>query len=476
MEKQELEPLIFRHLREESPNRKQREFFSCTARHIGYGGARGGGKSWAMRRKFVMLGMRYPGLKLVLLRRTMPELRNNHIIPLKAELYGYARYVSDEKAFHFPNGSRLMLSYCDNEGDLNQYQGQEFDVIGFEEATQFPEEWITFIRTSLRTTRTDFTPRVYYTMNPGGVGHEYIKRIFIDRRFRDKERPEDYVFIQANVYDNTVLMAANPEYIDQLEALPEHKRKAHLEGRWDVYEGQVFEEFRDDPEHYGDREWSHVIDPFPPPSGWRIYRSFDFGYSKPFSCGWWAVDYDGRLYRILELYGCVKNEPDTGVKWSTDRIFQEIARIEKEHPWLSGRRIGGVADPAIWEASHGISIAETAEKYGIYFDKGDHKRIPGWMQLHYRMKFDENGIPMMYIFKNCKAFIRTIPTLLYDSSSPEDVDTSQEDHVADETRYLCMACPMAPTAVKERGPELYDPLGDEEEKNCRGQYAFYQKF
>ena len=475
MEKQELEPLIFRHLREESPNRKQREFFSCTARHIGYGGARGGGKSWAMRRKFVMLGMRYPGLKLVLLRRTMPELRNNHIIPLKAELYGYARYVSDEKAFHFPNGSRLMLSYCDNEGDLNQYQGQEFDVIGFEEATQFPEEWITFIRTSLRTTRTDFTPRVYYTMNPGGVGHEYIKRIFIDRRFRDKERPEDYVFIQANVYDNTVLMEANPEYIDQLEALPEHKRKAHLEGRWDVYEGQVFEEFRDDPEHYGDREWSHVIDPFTPPAGWRICRSFDFGYSKPFSCGWWGVDYDGRLYRILELYGCVKNEPDTGVKWSTDRIFQEIARIEREHPWLSGRRIGGVADPAIWEASHGISIAETAEKYGIYFDKGDHKRIPGWMQLHYRLKFDENGIPMMYIFKNCKAFIRTIPTLLYDSSSPEDVDTSQEDHVADETRYLCMACPMAPTAVKERGPEVYDPLGDEED-NCRGQYAFYQRF
>lgn len=469
------EPLIFRLMREEVPNPKQRQFFTCTARHIGYGGARAGGKSWAMRRKFVMLGMRYPGLKLLLLRRTMPELRNNHIIPLRAELHGYARYNSDERAFLFPNGSRLMLGYCDNEGDLNQYQGQEFDVIGFEEATQFPEDWITFIRTSLRTTRTDFKPRVYYTMNPGGIGHEYIKRIFIDRRFKDKENPEDYVFIQASIYDNKVLMEANPEYLNQLEALPEHKKRAHLYGEWDVYEGQVFEEFRDVPEHYEDREWTHVIDPFTPPKQWTIYRSFDFGYSKPFSCAWWAVDYDGRLYRILELYGCVKNEPNTGVKWTPDEMFQEIARMEQEHEWLRGKRIHGIADPAIWDASHGVSIAETAEKYRVYFDPGDHKRIPGWMQMHYRLKFDQNGIPMMYIFSNCKAFIRTIPLLIYDAHKPEDIDTTQEDHVADETRYMCMAYPIRPEVVQDRKPEVFDPLrSDEDSKPDR--YAFYRRY
>lgn len=469
------EPLIFRLMREEVPNPKQRQFFTCTARHIGYGGARAGGKSWAMRRKFVMLGMRYPGLKLLLLRRTMPELRNNHIIPLRAELHGYARYNSDERAFLFPNGSRLMLGYCDNEGDLNQYQGQEFDVIGFEEATQFPEDWITFIRTSLRTTRTDFKPRVYYTMNPGGVGHEYIKRIFIDRRFKDKENPEDYVFIQASIYDNKVLMEANPEYLNQLEALPEHKKRAHLYGEWDVYEGQVFEEFRDVPEHYEDREWTHVIDPFTPPKQWTIYRSFDFGYSKPFSCAWWAVDYDGRLYRILELYGCVKNESDTGVKWTPDEMFQEISRMEQEHEWLRGKRIHGIADPAIWDASHGVSIAETAEKYRVYFDPGDHKRIPGWMQMHYRLKFDQNGIPMMYIFSNCKAFIRTIPLLIYDAHKPEDIDTTQEDHVADETRYMCMAYPIRPEVVQDRKPEVFDPLrSDEDSKPDR--YAFYRRY
>lgn len=440
------EALIFEHLRTELPNPKQQEFFKATAANVGYGGARGGGKSWAGRRKGVMLCMRYPGLRVLMLRRTMPELRSNHIIPLRSELYGYARYNSDERAFLFPNGSRFIMGYCDNEGDLLQYQGQEFDCIIFEEATQFPEEWIKFIRTSLRTTRTDFKPRCYYTMNPGGVGHEYIKRIFIDRDFRGGEDPDDYVFIQATIHDNRVLMEANPEYIKRLEELPEHKRRAHLYGEWDVYDGQVFEEFRNIPAHYEDRIGTHVIAPFEIPPTWPIWRSFDFGYSKPFSCAWWAVDYDGRLYRILELYGCVEKEADKGVKWSPDEIFKEIHRIETEHRWLKGKRIMGVADPAIWDASHGISIAETAEKYGVFFDPGDHQRLPGWMQVHYRMQFDENGIPMMYIFNNCKAFIRTIPLLMYDDNRPEDINTKQEDHVADETRYLCMANPIAPVA------------------------------
>ncbi|MBR2894999.1 MAG: phage terminase large subunit [Oscillospiraceae bacterium] len=467
------EALIFKHLREEVPNPRQQEFFKAQARHIGYGGARGGGKSWAARRKAVMLCMRYDNLKGLLLRRTMPELRNNHIIPLQMELNGYARYKNEERAFLFPNGSRLSLGYCDSDGDLLQYQGQEFDFILFEEATHFPEDWILFITTSLRTTRTDFKPRVYYTTNPGGVGHEYFKRIFIDRRFRENERPEDYLFIPATVYDNKVLMEANPEYVEILKALPEHKRKAHLDGCWDLYEGQIFEEFRNDPSHYDDRCWTHVIQPFDIPQGWRICRSFDFGYSKPFSCAWWAVDYDGRLYRILELYGCVANEPDVGVKWSPEEIFTEIARIEREHPWLKGKHIYGVADPAIWDASRGVSIAETAEKYGIYFDPGDHARLPGWMQVHYRLRFDDNGIPMLYVFSNCKAFIRTMPLLLYDANRPEDIDTKQEDHVADEVRYLCMANPIQPVISTVCGQKVYNPL---EEETAHDAYAFYRRY
>ena len=409
-----------------------------------------------------MLAMRYDNLRLLLLRRTMPELRENHIIPLQSELAGYAKYKAEERTFIFPNGSRLKLGYCDNEGDMLQFQGTEYDVICFEEATNFKEEWMTFIGTSLRTTRTDFKPRIYYTMNPGGVGHEYIKRIFIDRNYKEGENPDDYVFIQASVFDNDVLMNANPEYIKQLEALPEHKKKAHLYGDWNVYEGQVFEEFVNDSAHYDDRLWTHVINPFEIPSTWTIYRSFDFGYAKPFSCAWWAIDYDGRLYRILELYGCVPNEPNTGVKWSPDEIFREIKKTENEHPWLRGKKIFGIADPAIWDKSHGESIAGTAEKYGVYFDPGDNKRIPGWMQVHYRLRFDENGIPMMYIFKNCKGFIRTMPLMTYDEHKPEDIDTSLEDHIADETRYMCMAQPIKPVETKERKPEVYDPLSTDD--------------
>lgn len=450
--------LIFEHLRREVPNPKQIEFYKSKAKHTAYGGARGGGKSYAMRRKLVMLCMRYKGLSVLLLRRTLQELRKNHILPLQSELNGYASYKKDERAFVFPNGSRLELGYCDNDGDLLQYQGAEYDVIGFEEATNFKEEWIRFISTSLRSTRTDFKTRIYYTCNPGGVGHNYIKRLFIDKKYRDKENAADYHFIPARVYDNEVLMKANPEYLALLEAMPAHQRKAHLEGDWNVYDGQVFEEFRDDPEHYEDRRGTHVIAPFEIPDSWTIYRSYDHGYAKPFSCAWWACDYDGRLYRILELYGCVKDEENVGVKWNTDHIFEEVARIEREHRWLRGKQIHGVADPAIWASDGGISVAETAEKYGVYFEKGDNKRIAGWMQVHNRLAFDENGIPMMYIFSSCKGFIRTVPLLQYSKISPEDVDSDSEDHIADETRYICMMHPIVPQKAGDAKEPEYNPL------------------
>lgn len=466
------EALIFQHLREDRPNPRQIEFFLARETHLCYGGARGGGKSWAMRRKFVLLAMNYPGLKLLLLRRTMPELRRNHIVPLLGELAGYASYNGDSKTFVFPNGSRLELGYCDNEGDVSRYQGAEYDVLGFEEATLFPEEWVVMITTSVRTTRKDWQVRFYYTCNPGGVGHAYIKRLFIDRRYKPGERPEDYRFIKATVLDNHVLAESDPGYIQRLKALPPAKRRAHLEGDWSVYEGQVFEEFTDDPDHYQDRRHSHVIAPFELPEDWQIYRGFDFGYARPFSVGWWAVDRENRLYRILELYGCVPGEPNTGVRWEPRRIFQEIQRIESEHRWLKGKRIRGVADPSIWDKSRGESIAEMAERERVYFDKGDNTRIPGWMQLHYRLAFDENGIPGLYVFNTCREFLRTLPLLQYDRSRPEDVDSQGEDHIADECRYICMARPTTPPKQISPGTQPYNPL-DEVEQDY-GRYDFYR--
>ena len=186
-------------------------------------------------------------------------------------------------------------------------------------------------------------------------------------------------------------------------------------------------------------------------------RSYDFGYGRPFSCAWWAVDHEGVIYRILELYGCT-GTPNEGLRWTPDRQFREIARIEQEHSWLRGRQIEGVADPAIWDASRGESIAETAAKCGVYFLPGDNRRIAGWMQCHYRLQFDDEGRARMYVFDNCKAFLRTIPLLQFSDTEPEDLNTEQEDHAADEWRYLCMARPVPPLRPVEERALLNDPL------------------
>ena len=195
-----------------------------------------------------------------------------------------------------------------------------------------------------------------------------------------------------------------------------------------------------------------MIEPFEIPDGWQIFRSFDWGYHHPFSCGWYAMDYDGVMYRILELYGCTKT-PNEGVKWIPEKVFDEIHRIESEHRWLRGKKITGVADPAIWNGETGESIAEKAAKRQVYFQKGDHERLTGWMQCHYRLAFDENGYPMFYVFRNCRGFVRTIPLLMYDEHKPEDIDTDGEDHIADEWRYLLMSRPIKPRTAK--APDRY---------------------
>ncbi len=435
---------------------KQYKFLSADCKHVGFGGARGGGKSWAVRTKAKILAVTYRGIKILIVRRTYPELVNNHINQLREELLGVARYNKAEKVFNFVGGSIIKFGYCNNDRDLDQYQGAEYDVIFLDEATQLKEEWIKKITACLRGANS-FPKRIYYTCNPGGASHGYFKRLFIDKRYEEGEEPDDYAFIQSLVTDNKPLMEAQPDYVKQLEALPPKLRDAWLYGNWDIFDGQFFEEFTDRPDMYASRRWTHVIEPFEIPDGWRIYRSFDWGYNKPFSCGWWAVDYDGVAYRILELYGCGET-PNEGVKWTPPQVFAKIREIETEHRWLKEKRITGIADPAIWDAETGESIADVAAKRGVYFLPGDHSRIPGWLQLHYRFAFDANGYPQMYVFSNCKAFIRTIPLLQYDAHKPEDLDTDGEDHVADETRYFCMSRPIKPRAAADPDEYQKNPL------------------
>lgn len=444
----------------EQPNGKQRLFLLDRHKHIAFGGARGGGKSWAVRTKAKLLAFRYSGIRLLIVRRSYPELMNNHINILRNELAGAAVYNDRDKILRFMNGSTINFMYCDRDGDLDRIQGVEYDVIFIDEATQLSEYQMKSIAACLRGVN-PFPKRVYYTCNPGGRGHGYIKRLFVDRRFKDGENPEDYSFIQSLVSDNTALMKAQPDYIKQLEALPPKLKQAWLYGKWDIFDGQFFEDFKiGNDKEKSELRFTHVIKPFDisrgEARGWKLYRSYDFGYNRPFSCAWWAVDYDGVIYRILELYGCTST-PNEGVRWTPEKQFEEISRMEREHPWLKGRDIQGVADPSIWDASRGESVADTAARYGVYFTPGDNKRIAGWMQCHYRLQFDSEGYPRMYVFENCRAFIRTVPLLSFSASNPEDLDTSGEDHAADEWRYFCMDRPIKPI-VREEKRIISDPL------------------
>ena len=439
-----------------APNPKQRLFLLDRHRYVAFGGARGGGKSWAVRAKAVLLAANYPGIKIMIVRRTYPELRANHIGPMRTLLGGFAEFKESTKEFTFPNGSVILFRHCENSTAVDKYQGTEVDVLFLDEATQLTEEEYDRFKTCVRGVN-DFPKRVYLTCNPGGAGHGWVKRLFVDRAFRDNEDPADYSFIRSLVTDNTALMESDPEYVKQLQALPPKLRKAWLEGDWNIFEGQFFEEFRDVPEHYADRLYTHVIAPFEIPPEWRIVRSFDFGFAKPFSCDWWAIDYEGRAYLILQLYGCT-DTPNEGVKWHPDRIFAEIHRLESEHRWLKGKTIDGVADPSIWDASRGEAIIEAADRHLVYFAKGDNKRLPGWMQCHYRLSFDETGRPMVYFFNTCRAAIRTLPLLQYAPLDPEDLNTAQEDHFADSFRYFCMSRPITPTAKKPPQPLGDDPL------------------
>jgi hypothetical protein len=370
-------------------------------------------------------------------------------------------YNSTEKIFRFPNGSTIKFGYANDERSLTQYQGAEYDIVFLDEATNLQEMWIKKITACLRGTN-GHPKRLYMTMNPGGPSHNFVKRIFIDRKYEDGENPDDYEFFQSLVQDNKVLMEQQPDYIRQLEALPPKLRQGWLEGRWDIFEGQFFEDFRAAPDPakaveegctvedlLQQRRWTHVIEPFEIPKHWTIMRSYDFGFAKPFSLAWYAIDPEDTIYRILELYGCTKT-PNEGLKWTPAQQFAEAQRIEQEHPWLKGKHITGVADPSIWDASRGPSTAEVAASYGLHFTPGDNARIDGWMQCHYRMQFTTQGYPRFYCFSNCKGFIRTIPTLVYSEHKPEDLDTDGEDHIADEWRYLLMSRPVKPIIPEEQ--------------------------
>ena len=446
------------------PNPKQWLFLKSQKRHVCFGGARAGGKSWVTDFKAVLLARKYGapdrwsmGIRILILRRTLKDVEKNHLRQLQSLIGTYAKYNDNKKTFYFKNGATITLGYCDNDRDSEHVQGIEYDVIFFEEATQLQPNWIQDIAASTRGVNS-FPHRCYYTCNPGGPGHAYIKRLFVDRIFKDTENPDDYEFIQAKVTDNTILMEHSPEYVNFLKNLPPKRREAWLEGSWDIYEGQYFDEFINDPDHYEDGRYTHVINPIPIRRHWTIYRGYDWGSFRPFSVGWYAVSEEGVMYRFKELYGVQKSDGESlaneGVKWPTEKQMLKIREIEETDPDLKGREIIGIADPDIFRTKGGPSIADTGAECGVLFMPGDNTRLQGWEQCRYRLQFNEYGIPRFQVFTTCKEFIRTIAVQQHDDIDVEDLDSDCEDHAMDEWRYVCMANPIKPIIEEP----AYEPL------------------
>ncbi|MHC1696122.1 MAG: phage terminase large subunit [Eubacteriales bacterium] len=405
-----------------SPSPRQEEFFSAHTGFVAYGGARGGGKSWAVRRKLVLMCLKYPGLRALLVRRSFPELRENHIRPLCAELKEGAVWSEGQKCFTFPNGSILKLGYCDNEGDVLRYQGQEYDVIALDEATQLTEFQFATFKACIRGAN-EYPKRMYLTCNPGGVGHGWVKRLFIDREYREGEDGEDYAFIPASVFDNKALLDKNPGYVNQLKSLPGELRSAWLYGRWDVFAGQFFPEFDYDVHTCAHRE---------PRSGSRRVCAIDYGLDM-LAAVYVELSEDGRCYVYDEVHesGLIVSEAANRLKEKAQGVSLFIAPSD------------------LWsrQKDSGRSIAALFSSGGIHLTKLSSGREEGWLALKELMRVGEGVSPILVISRRCVNLIRCVPLLMYDADRPGDASGKPHSitHITDALRYFAASGQPTPS-------------------------------
>ncbi len=401
------------------PTDKQKEFFASRARFTAYGGARGGGKSWALRRKLVAMCLRYSGISCLLIRRTLPELKANHVIPLLREYDGILSYSESEKAIIFPNKSRISLGHCANDRDALRYQGQEYDVIAIDEATQLSEFRFSILKACLRGSN-HFPRRMYLTCNPGGIGHSWVKRLFVDRDFRDGEDPDEYKFISAKVYDNPNLLDADPEYVTSLRSLPPRLRDAWLYGRWDVFDGQFFPEFD---------SAIHVCDTRVIPKDLKKFIALDYGLDM-LAILLVGIDAQGNVWVIREF--CRSNLTLTqAANYVISLSHEENAEFAVCSPDLWNRRQDS--------GKSGFEIMQQVVGK-LPMIPADDRRIPGWRVLREYLCAHPPH-PFIRISSECDELIKSLPSLICHPSRAEDAsgEPHRITHAPEALRYAIMS-------------------------------------
>lgn len=447
---------------------KQGIAFGTEATEVLYGGAAGGGKSYLLRASAIRWCVEVAGIQVYMFRRTLPDLRDNHLrgptsFHAMLEPYlatGNAKYRAVENEFEFWNHSVLHLCYCDSENDVEKYRGAEIHVLIIDELTHFSEYQVRFLRSRVRIAGLKVPPqyvsrlpRFEAASNPGSIGHAWVKRTFISPkppleiwRVGPEEGGMLRQFIPARLSDNPYLTRDDPAYADRLRGLgADNLVRAMLEGDWDIIAGQAFEKLRRD---------THCIEPFEPPPDWLCFGSLDWGSTRPFSFGLWTVANgdalpDGRIYRrgamirYNEIYGW-NGKPNEGLR----KEAEEVAEMIRNR--IGTRKLAySAADPSMWKVDGGPSIAETMLRRGVVLRKADNKRLVGYVQVRQRIAGDEEG-PMLYATRNCHdGFWRTMPDIVMDERHPEDVDTDNEDHAYDDVRYACMSRPWLSEVKKK---------------------------
>lgn len=435
---------------------KQREFLNKveTTLETLYGGAKGGGKSGGMRRILLIRRFQYPGSHGALFRRTYPEIYGNHIKKMFEEYPQLREYWSEKHhTLNLPNGSSLKFAHCQYEADLASHQGQEYNDLAIEEAGEWPESMYSTLKGSNRSSVAGIKPRILLSGNPGGIGHGWLKRLFVDRRYRELERPQDYAFIQAKVEDNPALWDNDPDYVRKLDSNPNLAlRKAYRDGDWNIFAGQYFQEISRD---------VHFIDPFDIPRHWNRFGAYDYGYNHPAAFGWFANDSDGNTYLYRELVRAGMRVDEFAREVNSHGDTSNLYPIVAGHDcWATKRNTINAH-----QGHNPPTIAEEFQSHGINLKQAIIDRIQGASQLRSYLAWQNRppvNKPRFYIFKTCPITFDCVSRMIHDPDRVEDVlkvdategDPNSGDDAYDMARYGLMSRPLISEV-----PRIIHPYG-----------------